>query len=586
MFRDHATLAIARLISLLSPFRRLTLAVLALAVITGCSGGGGGGGSSTTSVVTEPPVANNGSVTTLEDNSVTRTLSASDPGGNTLTFRVVANPGKGAVVVSPTTGSYTFTPNLNANGSDSFTFVANNGTSDSNVATVAITITPVNDPPVANNDTYTVSGSGQTLSVTANCADPDPNKRIVLCNDTDPDGAAPTQAFIATNVSHGTITLNPNGSFTYTHNGINWDMCGSLRCDSFTYFANDGTLNSTSAATVTLIINQPPVASNACASTPVNTTKAGSLNAADPDGQTLTYTLVTQGSKGTVNIDVVGNYSYTPKDSTIRGMDKFTYRVTDPYGKTATGDVWVLIDGAVRIMPLGDSITQGINFSGSCGTSDGDCPSFGTRIGYRKKLWTDLETPPNYAVDFVGSLANGSAAGLTPPDDKHEGHPGLCAANTANPICSTYGNLIDNIQNWLSLNPPDIILLHIGTNDINNTTWPNIQASLDKIDNWESTHYPLTVFLARIIPTQDVNNDVNTLNNSVEGNLPGWLATHPNSRVIMVDQQSQLRSVGNANIADPSLMASNVHPNQTGYDKMADKWKADMQSSGVLPSCP
>jgi hypothetical protein len=345
-------------------------------------------------------------------------------------------------------------------------------------------------------------------------------------------------------------------------------------------------------------VNHPPVANNACVSTPVNTSVTGALSATDPDGGQLMYSIVTQGNKGTVNLDIAGNYAYTPSNPNFRGMDKFTFEVTDSGGLTATGSAWVFIDGAVRIMPLGDSITQGIYSGGGC-DPDGDCPLRNERIGYRKKVLTDLEAlSTSYAVDMVGSLADGSAAGLTPPDDQDEGHPGDCAGPLAGVSwcslpdqydSSKTRNLSDNIVGWLNSHQPDIILLHIGTNGLNYTT-PAANANavdtlLTVIDGWAQSNYPVTVFVARIIPAVDGSLDVNTFNNDVAA-IPA--AHHPHISVIVADEQSQLRLTSDPNKADPTYMTTgnNLHPNQTGYNRMADKWQVDMQSSGVLPSCP
>src|SRR3989442_10197270 len=91
-----------------------------------------------------------------------------------------------------------------SNGSDSFTYTANDGTADSNVATVTITINAVNDAPLALPDAYTAT-EDQPLIVAA------PG---VLGNDTDVEGATLTAALV-TGPAHGTLALNTNGSFTY-----------------------------------------------------------------------------------------------------------------------------------------------------------------------------------------------------------------------------------------------------------------------------------------------------------------------------------------------------------------------------------
>src|SRR4029077_12944866 len=110
----------------------------------------------TVTAVNDAPVATNGALTTLEDTPGTGTLAATDVDGDALTFSIVANGSKGtATITNATTGAYTYTPNPNANGADSFTFKAHDAALDSNTATVTVTITPVNDAPVATNGALT-----------------------------------------------------------------------------------------------------------------------------------------------------------------------------------------------------------------------------------------------------------------------------------------------------------------------------------------------------------------------------------------------------------------------------------------------
>src|SRR5262249_59119727 len=116
---------------------------------------------------------------------------------------------------------------------------------DSTVATVTIGINPVNDAPVAQNDSYSTN---EDTSLTVNAPG-------IIANDSDVEGDSLT-AVLVTGPSRGTLTLNPNGSFTYTPNA------NANGPDSFTYKVNDGALDS-NVATVTLTVNpvqDPPVA--------------------------------------------------------------------------------------------------------------------------------------------------------------------------------------------------------------------------------------------------------------------------------------------------------------------------------------
>src|SRR5207247_1584793 len=133
------------------------------------------------------------------------------------------------------------------NGSDSFTFRANDGQADSNVATVSLTVTAVNDAPVAGNDSYTTA-EDTALTVTA------PG---VLSNDSDVDSPSLT-AVLVSGPMHGSLTLNSDGSFSYMP-AANYN--GS---DSFSYQANDGHALSNVATVLITInpVNDAPVAND------------------------------------------------------------------------------------------------------------------------------------------------------------------------------------------------------------------------------------------------------------------------------------------------------------------------------------
>src|SRR5262249_30146777 len=129
-----------------------------------------------------------------------------DVENNTLTAVLNTNVSNGTLTLNAN-GSFSYTPNANFNGTDSFTYHANDGSANSSNVTVTLTVTPVNDAPVANPANFSTN-QNTTLNVTA------PG---VLANDTDVD-SNPLTAVLNTNVSNGTLTLNPNGSFSYTPN--------------------------------------------------------------------------------------------------------------------------------------------------------------------------------------------------------------------------------------------------------------------------------------------------------------------------------------------------------------------------------
>lgn len=177
------------------------------------------------------PVAADQNVTTAEDTAKSITLQANDTENDDLTYTIVDGPDHGTL--SGTGATRTYTPNANYNGPDRFTFKANDGTVDSNTATVSITVTPVNDAPVANNDTASTK-KGKSVTI------------AVLANDTDIEGDTITVTSVG-QVLNGRVTINANGTLTYTPN----DKFRGR--EVFTYTVSDGKGGS-STATVTITV--------------------------------------------------------------------------------------------------------------------------------------------------------------------------------------------------------------------------------------------------------------------------------------------------------------------------------------------
>jgi VCBS repeat-containing protein len=272
--------------------------------------------------VNDLPVAADQTVTTDEDVAVDITLTATDVDlpGQPLTFTLLTPPGSGLLTGTPP--NLTYTPELNYNGDDSFTFMANDGEENSLPATVHITIIPVNDAPVALDDSYPVT-ENMTLTV------PAPG---VLNNDSDVDNLVLTAELISP-PSKGELTLAPSGGFTYIPHAY------ANGTDSFTYRTQDGTLSS-QTATVTLTIaavNHPPIAQpdayTTAEDTPLVITAPGLMaNDTDPDPEDVfTPTLVTGPQHGKLTPLILasdGSFSYTP-DKDYNGPDAFTYYVKD-----------------------------------------------------------------------------------------------------------------------------------------------------------------------------------------------------------------------------------------------------------------
>jgi len=190
-----------------------------------------------------PPDAVDDNAVVAEDsgpNVVNVLTNDSDPNGDTLTITAVTQGAHGSVSFSAT--SVTYTPAANYNGSDSFTYTIDDGNSGTDTATVSVTVTAVNDAPVAAGESYNMN-QDTTLNVAA------PG---VLANDSDVDGDT-LHPVLVSNVAHGSLTLNADGSFSYTPDA---HFTGD---DSFTYQANDGAVGSnTVTVTIHVADTEPP----------------------------------------------------------------------------------------------------------------------------------------------------------------------------------------------------------------------------------------------------------------------------------------------------------------------------------------
>ncbi len=187
-----------------------------------------------------------------------------------------------------------------------------------------------------------------------------------------------------------------------------------------------------------------------------------------------------------------------------------------------------------KIMPLGDSITHGI-------------PS---NSGYRSHLWYKIVNAGDTA-DFVGSRNVG--AEITPSfDTNNEGHPGWTSYEIA-----------ERIHGYMTQSQPNIVLLHIGTNDYS-TSISGVNSILNQIDIYEQeSGKTVKVFVATIIDKRDGFIIINGFN----ANLKRLV----DSRKKDGDKLTLVDMYNNAGLTSADY-ADNTHPNDNGYKKMADVW--------------
>jgi lysophospholipase L1-like esterase len=205
----------------------------------------------------------------------------------------------------------------------------------------------------------------------------------------------------------------------------------------------------------------------------------------------------------------------------------------------------------VRIMPLGDSITYDNRRK--------DMRPTGVRIAYRRTLH-DLLKSAGYAFDFVGSENAGERYLGTEMDD-NAGFPGITDEQLAVLIKTGYSEKTSTQLTpgpYLETHPADIILLHIGTNGVEESA-DGVEQILDNIRACDPDVY---IIVARIINRYPYHDVTTTFNDNVEA----MVKARDDSRIVMVDMEN------GAGIDYYTDMDDDLHPNYLGYDKMAAVW--------------
>ena len=496
--------------------------------------------------VNDAPVARNGRAVTDKNTRKSIILVASDVDDTVLSYQVVNQAVHGSVSISG--GTATYTPANNFIGSDSFTFKAKDGSLFSNVATVTVTVNKGNEAPV-----ITFNHTGQTQE--------DEATNITLVAE-DADNDALTYQIVR-QATHGGVSLSISNGITRARYTPNVNYHGS---DSFSFKANDGKLDSNTASVAITVnsVNDAPVAEPGRLDTNKNTSKSLVLTASDVDGTILTYEIIEEPSQG--NITLNGNMATYVPNANYVGNDRFTFRAND--GELNSNIVVVSIvvinpDLTIRILPLGDSITQ----------TRQDYES------YRYPLWKKLiDSGTNF--DFIGSETqtyggtrswsdyNGHSF-----DQDHEGHSGWRAEQ-----------INSSLNGWLSGYTPDIVLIHLGTNDIldEQSTSSTVTDLMNVIAKLRADNANVSILLAKIIPSSwntrggsniPANPGVIALNNELDG-LANALSTSA-SLVAIVDMYDGFSITNNT--------YDGTHPNSSGEGVLAQRWFDAMINNGLLP---
>ncbi|QOF76727.1 tandem-95 repeat protein [Variovorax sp. 38R] len=365
--------------------------------------------------VNEAPTAPNDTKTTNEDTPVSGQIVGSDVDGDTLTYTKGSDPAHGTVTVNAD-GTYTYTPNPNFHGTDSFTVTVSDGHGGMTTSTVNVTIDPVNDAPTVPNYTKTTDEdtpvSGQVVG-------------------SDVDGDALTYVK-GSDPAHGTVTVNSDGTYTYVP-GANFNGT-----DSFTVTVSDGH-GGTTTSTVNVTIdpvNDAPTAPDYTKATNENTPVSGQVVGSDIDGDTLTYTKGSDPTNGTVTVNADGTYTYTPGAS-FNGTDSFTVTVSDGHGGTTTSTVTVTID-PVNDAPTVPDYTKTTNedtpVSGQVVGSDVDGDALTYTKGSDPAHGTVTVNPDGTYTYTPGANFNGTDSFTVTVSDGHGGTTTSTVNVTINPV--------------------------------------------------------------------------------------------------------------------------------------------------------
>jgi Ca2+-binding RTX toxin-like protein len=320
---------------------------------------------------------------TNEDVPLAGQLVATDVDSDTLTFNLAFGPFQGSLDLQPG-GSFVYTPGANFFGEDAFAFTVSDGIVESDVVFAVITVAPVNDAPVANDNLYQPVPEDKVFTI--------PLASLgVLANDIDVDGD-PLTAILVSSTSHGILTFfNGNGTFSYTP-GANF-----FGADSFTYQARDASGALSNVATVFLNVqnvNDAPVAGNAAFSTDEDVALEALLPATDIDGDALTFENLGGPSHGTLELLGAAAFRYTP-NANFFGSDSFTFRASDGLLPSGIGTV------SVDVAPVNDA--PGLGTVGDREVDEGSTLSFTATA-------TDVDVPANPHTFSLGAGAPEGAA--------------------------------------------------------------------------------------------------------------------------------------------------------------------------------
>ena len=350
--------------------------------------------------VNHAPVCSGVTLTTNEDVPGSTASSCTDVDGDPLTYGIATQGAKGTAGVSGS--DLTYAPTADLNGADSFTYTANDGTVDSAPAGVTVTVDPVNDAPSFTkgaNQAVDDDDGPQSVTAWATAISAGPADEAGQALDFQVTGNDNAALFSAL------PTVSATGTLTYT------PALGASGVANITLVLHDdgGVLNGgadTSAPQTFSInvnaVNHAPVCSDVTLTTNEDVAGSTAASCTDVDGDTLTYSIVAQGTKGTAGVSV-SNLTYTPT-AQLNGADAFTYKASDGFLDSNTANAAVTIN-AVNDVP---------SFAKGADQTVGEDSGAHSVSGWATAISAGPADESGQAVDFVVTTDNNALFSALP----------------------------------------------------------------------------------------------------------------------------------------------------------------------------
>ena len=543
----------------------------------------------TVNPVNDAPTARDINETIGQRNSVNRLFDGRDvdDGPFNLTYAIISGPTNGRAVVGAFGGGFNYSPNPGFLGIDSFTYQATDPHGAvSNIATVTVTVERPFDAPVAVDDNYSIV---QDRSL---------NGASVLANDVPSPNRADTSltAVTETNPAHGTLTLNPNGTFVYV------PAAGYVGADSFTYHAMDNGGATSLLATVSINVtqaNRAPVAVADTYSTDedtvLNVAAPGVLgNDTDADGDALTALSVSKPAHGSIGFRADGSLTYTP-DANYFGADSFNYRVSDGTLQSAPVAVSITVnpvnDAPVAYDVDGGTVAYGTPLSGMLRADDVDDET--------SALTYSLVSNSIHATVTVN--ANGEFTYRSSPTHVYTGVDSFTyRATDASGLTSNIATVTVNVLAPLTARPDfydttdapgpgltgaSVLLNDSGSGPLSMVLVSNVSnGSLILASEGKFTYIPNTGFVGndsfsyRAVAANGATSNVATVTIRV---------THVNHAPYVKSEYYSVGASGTLNVGAPGVLGNDSDPDITNYgDRFGDRLTVTLATNSTAGTAP